>query len=229
MKKKNDLNFFVLGFPNGGTTIINNIFNSIENSFSLGEPHWLLRNEKSIDKVINLSTGSAKKYFLNIKQEEDIINTILNIKGMFLKGYKETYRDFDLNYCYNLFYKHYNLVDFIILINREPAMLFAKGNASDKNKIPLMYKHFYEFSQLEKIIVIDYEEFTKGKIAYLNKKLFFKIDENLIIKNPNHYYGNHKAHNSTSIQEAKNYSVDEKYIEIYNRALKYYKKIKNND
>jgi len=102
---RTDLNekklFFILGMPDDGTTIVNNIFNSLDDGFSLCEPHWMyvlenLRNVKnSLDKVKLCSTGKAKQFFNDITSDEDILDNgiipTLHNNNFNLGGYKETY------------------------------------------------------------------------------------------------------------------------------------------
>lgn len=223
--------FFILGLPGGGTTIINNIFNSLYDGFSLGEPHWMyrlyqIRGQKDPINIVKArSTGKVRNFFNKITSDKDILEngiipTLYN-NNFNLGGYKETYNPDHLQYHKSLFYKNYDKMDFIILIVRNPRKFSKKR---DEN-ILQAYKDFYEFSKLEKVKILIYDDFCETP-ELLNNLLPFNILGELDLKPTGHNYGDFIAHKSYKINKAKDYKnlvVDENF---YNELLEFFYKIK---
>jgi hypothetical protein len=228
----------ILGLPNGGTTIINSLVNSLEDGFSLGEPHWLYQyRNKDISLVKQGSCGKVSKYFdlTKVKTDVDIlphfIVPTLNNTDYKVGSYKETYRDGHLKYCDELFKAHYETLDFILLVVREPRFVFRGDIIRNIQDLPKFYQIFYNFSQREKVLPIIYEDFCQQPLKTFNQVVspYFQIEGEIQLQNPNHMFGNSKSHSSKKVRPANMYKHVEIDESLYKKALSLYNQMRNNE
>ena len=45
------MSYFIVGLPRSGTTIVASLFNSLEDGFCLGEPHWFIESQREMGKT----------------------------------------------------------------------------------------------------------------------------------------------------------------------------------
>lgn len=199
--------FTIVGIPRSGTTLINNVFNSLENGFCISEPVLAERNfpnRLKFDKVQNLS----KKTFSSSTLE---IERILIESEMDLGGFKETYR-FDENNCDDIW--NNSLIDFIIFVVRNPLCVFSsferqiwqnKYSSIEWLKLEYIGLHRKYLSQVweRPSFIIKYEDFclAKNKIDYLNNIFdgYLTIEGEFKL-NPSRYkVGDHKAITSSFV------------------------------
>lgn len=118
---------------------------------------------------------------------------------------------------------HYDKLDFIILVVRNPRKYLGLNQRNLYEKIIQSYKNFETYSKDDKVKTIIYEDLYKGPLSILNQVLDFEIQGELNIKNPGHIFGNSSAHISNNINKPKMYenqkvdeSVYEECLELYN-------------
>lgn len=183
----NPLTYFILGPPRGGTTILCNLLNALEDGFCLGEPHWCAMAQ-------------------NMSIPPDILSA--NYESHTLYGYKETYR---LRHalCEDLLSLHLHKVDFFLIVLRDPVLVHSSQRAlgwtewdlpEDHNKI---YRRLDKLAQHKKAIVIVYEDFVKDPLEYLNERLPFQIKGPLVLEPTGHAFGDPFANRSTEIVQSK--------------------------
>lgn len=204
--------FSIIGLPRSGTTIINNIFNSLDNGFSISEPHWAYlhyRNNLRFGKINKLVNNNWNK---NIDNLIPTFNKILNNSNYDIGGFKETYNSKSRrkNYITN------ELINLYIFVFRNPVYMInsqiKEGNKSTINEMIKEYNifsNFYNKTSINDIntVLINYDEFCKSNIiSYLNYyfKSYFKVIGELEIKKSKFILGDNKAHISKKIQLPKN-------------------------
>jgi len=213
--QKNKQLFSVLGLPRGGTTIVCNILNSLDNGFCLCEPQWIyLTNPKSItfDKLKNLNCNNADSVFRATRQR-------LNNDDTFsIGGIKETFRPDD-GKMKPYISKMMNKSNVLVFVFREPKALYNSykllSKQHNRNFMP-MDKFLADYNQLlnavkntnKDKIVLGLEKLCNAgnakSIAYFNERAkdMWRIKGDFVLRKPNFKYGNPQANNSTKIAKA---------------------------
>jgi len=109
----------VLGAPHTGTTIVNNILNSMDNAFCISEPHWVLcknRKKLKLDKIKNINFTDKNDFMEGLAKK-------LHKSGYDFGGVKETYRHGE-NKLKQIYQKIINMSDIVIFVYRDPAALY---------------------------------------------------------------------------------------------------------
>lgn len=206
----------VLGMPHGGTTIVCNIFNSMENAFCLSEPHWTLLSNPSalrLDKVRGLSFKAPDEILPAIQAKLDSDDS-LNFAGL-----KETYRPKEPRM--KPYFAKMLASDIVVLVFRDPKAhynsLKVMSKRHNKNPMPLSYM-VNSFDSLYDVaikahdngngILISLEDLcavgNQGAIQYINNRAgnILQVHGKFEIKPTNYIYGNPKANRSKNIAPA---------------------------
>ena len=229
--------FFILGIPRSGTTIVANLFNSIEDGFCLGEPHWLRKQEgpdavaKAHGKVVGELehwTEWADRH--NMGYPAYIKMTMApGFSPYNVGGYKETYRPYT-RLSEDLIRTHRHQVDFYIIVLRDPIMVMSsiKAVGDDIWTVDMLnqaYQRMDELGQDDKAVVVVYKDFCQYPMAYLNARLPFTIHGLLELYATGHAYGDPKANRSTTIEMSERKpSISDDWIEGLEPAREVWKR-----
>jgi len=204
----------VLGLPHAGTTIVCNIFNSMDNAFCLSEPHWTLLSNPSalrFDKAKGLSFDGPEDVV------EKIVAKLHSDSQLHFAGLKETYRPKEPRMRKYLD-KILDESDFMVFVFREPKAhynsfkLMAKNH--NRNPMPIEYMidsfdsiHEETNKYTNKIVVILEDLCAAGNVGaidYINKQAgaLLSIKGEFRVKPTDYIYGNHKANRSKNIAPA---------------------------
>ena len=189
------MTFFILGVPRSGTTILCNLFNALEDGFCLGEPHWYAVNQGVVplEKMLSIYLSDVRYRAIH--------------NGYNLSGYKETYR-LRHKLSDDLVKLHLSFVSFFLIIFRDPVLVHSSQRAlgwtewdtpDDFNE---SYKRLDELAQHEKGIAIVCEQFVQNPLTYLNQRLPFQIEGDLVLKPTGHEFGDPFANRSTRIVQS---------------------------
>jgi len=217
--------FFILGIPRSGTTIVANLFNSIEDGFCLGEPHWLCEREgpAAVARGCGKVAPEWKQWTDETWESQYIFKAFIEVvlSGKFtpykLGGYKETYRPYTP--LSEELIEHRHAVDFFIIVLRDPIMVMSsmKAVGDDIWTVKMLnqaYQRMDELGQDEKAIVVVYENFCQWPMAYLNARLPFTINGLLELYATGHAYGDPKANRSLTIEVSEREpSISDEWIE----------------
>jgi len=200
--------FFIIGPPRSGTTIVASVFNSLGDGFCLGEPHWLHEAEKgeadaqAYGKVAHLRPHpwSVSDYMLIMQVN---VIPILNRGPFHVGGYKETWQYFR-HTCEPLLAAHVPLVDFFVVVLRDPRLALASQRAlgwqhlrpRDTNKD---YLRLGELAQNPKAVPVILEDFVVDPLGYLNARLPFQIEGPLELQPTGHRFGDTVANESETV------------------------------
>lgn len=209
----------VLGMPHAGTTIVCNIFNSMDNVFCLSEPHWTLLSNPSalrLDKALGLNITSPDEVLNKIRAKLNSDNKLQ------FAGLKETYRPKEPRM--KKYFKNMLDSDIVTFIFREPKAHYNSfkllSKRHNKNPMPIefmidSYESLYNALLATKKtgISIILEDLCgagdANAIKYINSraKNIFAINGPFDLKPTNYIYGNHQANRSKKIAKA-NTSID---------------------
>jgi hypothetical protein len=197
--------FFVIGPPRSGTTIVASVFNSLKDGFCLGEPHWIHEAEQGeADKE---ACGKMAEYWRPVADYRFILNVnvmpMLALDGFRVGGYKETFQWFR-HTCDPLLEAHVPLVDFFVVVLRDPAKALSSQRAlgwnhlrpKDTNKD---YLRMGDLAQHHKAVVVVLEDFVGDPLGYLNARLPFRIEGPLELEPTGHRFGDPKANESRMV------------------------------
>lgn len=191
--------FFILGLPRGGTTIVARVFDSLEDGFCLGEPHWLYENlgsaEQALGKVPGPAPTTRDAILPWIKRE-------VQDEGWMLGGYKETL--FRLHRgIYTLAEEHAERVAFFVIVFRSPRQVLASqhahGYVEEMSGVD-DYRFLEALANRDNGIGLCFERFVENPLGYLNSRLPFRIDGSLALQPTNHAYGDPRANRSRFIR-----------------------------
>ena len=197
--------FFIIGPPRSGTTIVASVFNSLEDGFCLGEPHWLHEAEKGQDDI--MAYGKVAQWLRPVADYKLIMHAnvmpILHRDGFRVGGYKETFQHFR-HTCEPLLEAHLPLVDFFVVVLRDPRLALSSQRVlgwehlrpKDTNRD---YLRMGELAQHRKAIVVVLEDFVGDPLGYLNGRLPFRIEGPLELQPTGHRFGDPVANESDAV------------------------------
>lgn len=197
----NNLFFGIIGLPRSGTTLLSNIFNSYDNSFSLVEPKWA--------KDYNDDYFTTDKISMNLDCDlVDFVDRLVKIEGKYNVGcIKETFRLHQKEYTDYLIDD--NRFDSIIFIFREPISNFSSWKRTkwgsyydDVDYFIECYSTLYQtyLNQKNKYLII-YENICLNGSTYLNSIFTgLKFDNIEKIKSTNFKFGDEGANSGGNIK-----------------------------
>lgn len=201
--------FFIIGMPRGGTTILSNLFNSLEDGFCLGEPHWYYQStgrdfKKVRDNCFGKMDAPLEDDF-EIKELLPWIEYRLEQGDYNLGGYKETWfvGHKELGPIIDW---HKERVDFFLVVFRNPVKVHSSQlalgwtEARDVGLFSRLYKELDRLAFHPGAIPIVYEDFVEGPLEYLNERLPFQIEGELRLKPTGHKYGDPYANRSVEVE-----------------------------
>lgn len=197
--------FFIVGSPRSGTTIVASVFNSLEDGFCLGEPHWL-HEAVGPDAVVE-ACGKMADLWRPVGDYMLIMHAnvlpMLARRGFCVGGYKETYQHFR-HTCEPLLEAHLPLVDFFVVVLRDPRLTLASQRAHgwDNMRVRDMnrdYERMDELAQDPNAVVVVLEDFVKDPLDYLNKRLPFRIGGPLELQPTGHRFGDPAANAADAV------------------------------
>lgn len=203
---------YILGFPSGGTTILQQYFNSFSNSFALSEPFWEWFGGKNKKGVVHLDKLGGKEVFEN---PANIRAHILDSMGKFDVGFvKETWSVYGDKY--RAMRESFRLpYDVHLFVFREPALVADR--AVDAKWAIVQFEDFWKVFQKfrddpeENIAVVSYERFCWDPVGHLRNALdgFIDVPEQVPeLKESDFSMGNTQAFESTEIQEPRTELVE---------------------
>ena len=239
---KNKMMFGILGYPNSGTTLLNNILESTDNAFSLGEPLTTIQdgNEENIrlGKIQDslLYSGSIETFI------GDVFLQLYNTKYT-LGCIKETYwseTSFNHKSCYK-YLVNSDYIDGIFFVFRNPLYAYnrfkLKHRTSKWERLNLNefmedyvgnFELYNNYPKIKSSII--YEDLCcNNPIKYLNSRISsFQIIGDFNLKKTGFLYENNTANNSTKINAANNNTdclslkdirkITKKLMPIYNQV-----------
>jgi hypothetical protein len=228
IKIETNLVFGILGLPRSGTTLLNNIFNTYQNSFCISEPHWanILKPESVRVDKINIDCSNNDKIYENI-------NNLVKVESKYkMGGVKETFREHQINSANYIFKSNY--VDLLIGIFRDPVSGFNgwlrtawKGYYISPENYVKSYQSLYNtLSNIKdkKVILLKYENICEEGVSYINKKIGGDITLPPInkIKKTNFSFGDPLANSGGTIKQANtnNSNIPENIQNHINKNLK---------
>ena len=151
----------VVGLSSSGTTIVNNIFESMDNGFCISEPHWVLLTKPKkarFGKVGNLNYVNVPNIIPAIK--EKLFNSLYDFGGI-----KETYRPFEarMKPIYELMLNQSNIVIFVF---RNPIYLLNSYKAKNGVRASTGY-----FMKNYKVLYQTMRSYNKNKICIISERL----------------------------------------------------------
>jgi hypothetical protein len=196
---------FLLGVPRSGTTIVASLFNSLEDGFCLGEPHWYLKTGHEDTGAY----GKVKEHCRPVEDPKLIIETniipILQDTDYMLGSFKETWHRHHRADLRALLARNMSVIDHLIILFRDPILTLSSLRAHDWGELRPHHivKDYYELDKLAshpKGIGLVFEDFCEGPLEYLNSRLPFQIEGPLDIKPTGHKYGDPRANRSDGIE-----------------------------
>ena len=204
--------FSIVGIPRSGTSIVNTVFNSLENGFSISEPISGMFDDPS--------TVTSGKSNFQVKTNPYHMFRELNEHMIFSKEYdlagiKEV---FDPNRDAIDIISKSEYINFHVIIIRNPLNVFNSWfvcNWKDKfNKVEylrFLYENLYSFYKTEfvnkPIFVINYDILIsyENKIDYLNKVFdgYIKFIDNFVLFDSKFSRGDPKGLTSISVDDTK--------------------------
>lgn len=227
LKGNKKILFSIVGLPRSGTTIVNNIFNSFDNGFSISEPHWAYMRFRNRLKFGKIRKNMHKIWDNKIENIIPSLNEILQKERFIIGGFKETYS----SKGNRIKYITDDLINLVIFVFRNPVYMINSQVKEGAKNIDMLIGEYNDFSKyFNKIhinnfesVLFNYDEFIESNhLAFLNYNFrnYFTIEGEFKIKRTRYILGDNKAHNSIAIQKPKNQTkfLDKEQIE----------KIKNN-
>lgn len=197
--------FFVIGPPRSGTTIVASVFNSLTDGFCLGEPHWLHESLEGEDDVA--AYGKVAEFYRPVDDHMLIMHTniipILQRDEFHVGGYKSTFQWFR-HTCEPLLEAHIPLVDFFVVVLRDPAKTLSSQRALGwkhlrPRSVNKDYRRMGDLAQHPKAVTVVLEDFVGDPLGYLNARLPFQIEGPLVLDPTGHRYGDPKANEAAAM------------------------------
>jgi hypothetical protein len=228
IKIETNLVFGILGLPRSGTTLLNNIFNTYQNSFCISEPHWaniLKPGSVRVDKI-NIDCSNNDKIYENI-------NNLVKVESKYkVGGVKETFREHQINSANYILKSNY--VDLVIGVFRDPVSGFNgwlrtawKGYYISPENYVKSYQSLYNtLSNIKdkKVLLLRYEDICNNGVGYINDKLNGVMGLPTIneIKKTNYTFGDPLANSGGTIKRANtnNSNITENIQNLINKNLK---------
>jgi len=197
--------FFIIGPPRSGTTIVASVFNSLEDGFCLGEPHWL--HEAVGPEAVMEACGKVADHWRPVTDYMLIMNAnvlpMLAREGVCVGGYKETYQHFR-HTCEPLLEAHLPLVDFFVVVLRDPRLVLSSLRAHGWDNVRVRdinrdYERMGELASDRRAVAIVLEDFVKDPLKYLNGRLPFRIEGPLALQPTGHRFGDPAANEAEAV------------------------------
>jgi hypothetical protein len=197
--------FFVVGPPRSGTTIVASLFNSLEDGFCLGEPHWL--HEAEGPDAVEEACGKMAEHWRPVGEYKLIVHAnvlpMLALPGYRVGGYKETYQGLR-HTCEPLLAAHLPLVDFFVVVLRDPRLVLSSLRALGWDNVRVRdvnqdYERMGELARKRDAVVVVLEDFVLDPLGYLNARLPFRIEGPLELKPTGHRFGDPAANEATAV------------------------------
>lgn len=213
------MQYYIIGVPRTGTTIVANLLNSLEDGFCFMEPHWYMKAA--------------------YKEDIDIIQSWRDwpYNSTHLIGYKETYR---LGHALSeeLIERHTPQMDFFMVIFRDPVKTHSSQHALGWTEWdhPRFFNAAYRRldklieSWPEKAIPIVYEDFVPDPLGYLNARLPFQIEGPLKMMPTEAAFGDPFANRSTTIQMSQRETcIPQEWIQMHESGIDIWQKYRTSN
>lgn len=208
-----ELTYFILGLPRSGTTIVASLFNSLDDGFCLGEPHWYVEAGHELAAVGKGCCGKVGHLWDQAAVEEpksiysQFIAPAVVIGGYNLGGYKETWRGDELGYW--LLEEHLSRVDFFVLVFRDPIECYDSqmgvGWPADEwtpARAQMGDSYLRWLSDHGRAVVVEYDLFRRDPLGHLNAALAgrFEIQGPVELQPTGWSFGDPRANRSRVIE-----------------------------
>lgn len=202
---KKPMTYFIVGFGRGGTTILANAMNSLQNGFCIGEPYHHHSDHSTRSGPDWTACGGKVEHLLQGNEPLDAIWGVLGDEYL-LGGYKETVEPVS-DWVETVLPSHMWEVDFYIVILRDPVLVHSSQRAlgwklrSDEPAAYLEdYKLLAELANTYPGIPLTLEDLIGWGGEYLNERLPIQMVGDLELTPTNHNYGDPAANRSTSFR-----------------------------
>lgn len=207
------LTYFILGLPRSGTTIVASFFNSLEDGFCLGEPHWYVEAGHPLASVGPDCCGKVASLWDMAKVESIdhilpcFIRPAVVIGEYKVGGYKETWRADPLGE--RLLEQHIPKVDFFVLVHRNANEVWRsqikRGWPEQEwpfSRAVVGAVKLYETGNHPKAVSIEYDEFRVDPLRCVNRALAgrFEIEGPVALQPTGWVFGDPRANHSTEVQ-----------------------------
>jgi hypothetical protein len=198
--------FSITGIPRSGTTILNTLFNSLDNGFSISEPLLGLFNDPKSVSSGKINIDLNRNPYLVLDQ----LNKFLQENNNYdLGGIKEVFNPEEDSYEV---YSNSEYINFVVIIIRNPLYVFNswflckwKDKYNQVEYLKWLYESlidFYKKTMQEKpVYVISYEKLISDKINHINDAFsgYMNIEGNLKLKDSKFSLGDPLALKSNDI------------------------------
>jgi hypothetical protein len=199
------MTFFIVGFGRGGTTILTNALNSLQNGFCLGEPYRYQFDRPDPSGPDWIACGGKVGHLLSGDDPYEAIWGALGDEYL-LGGYKETIEPMN-DWIEGVMPEHLQLVDFFIVIFRDPVMVHSSQRSLGWNLRPDEpvayledYKFLAELASIYPAVPMVMEDLLQFPLDYLNGRLPFRIQGDFELIPTLHSYGDPAANRATAIR-----------------------------
>ena len=214
------MTYFIIGLPRSGTTIVASLFNSMEDGFCLGEPHWFIKSQLEMGKnytipeCIDMCGGKGiftSKDYAQMHCSDFLLPNLIAYKlrtsSYLLGGYKETYRGDVLGM--RMLALDSIVSDLVIIVLREPYEVHESQMRVNwpAEKWPLVKAEegdaiLRSFLVDDNVIPVEYNNFCANPIKTINTSLDgrFQVEGEPILKPSGWVYGDPQANQSTEVK-----------------------------
>lgn len=200
------MTFFVTGLGRGGTTIVAQALNSLENGFCLMEPYHYHNDHPAPFGHDWKASGPNVARLLNGNEPLEAIQDAVSMDRYQLGGYKETIEPVS-DWVEAVLPRHLEMVDFFLVVFRNPVFMHSSQRAFGwkfRPDEPSAYLDDYKFlSELANTypgIPVVLEDFIENPLGHLNSRLPYRIYGHFELIPTDNKYGDPAANRSTSLR-----------------------------
>lgn len=200
------MTYFIVGFGRGGTTILGQTLNSLEDGFCLMEPYHHHTDHGAPSGYDWTASGPNVSHLLSGNDPMEAIEGALGRDGYQLGGYKETVEPVS-DWLEAVLPEHLEMVDFFLVIFRHPVWMHSSQRALGYHFRPdnpaaylSDYKFLAELANTHPGIPVVLEDFIADPLGHLNGRLPFRILGDFELIPTENKYGDPAANRSTSLR-----------------------------
>jgi len=200
------MTYFIVGFGRGGTSIMAQSLNSLENGFCLMEPYHYHNDHGGAPGHDWTASGPSVAHLLNGNEPLEAIQDLVSMNAYQLGGYKETIEPVS-DWVEAVLPRHLEMVDFFLVVFRDPVFMHSSQRAFGwdfRPDEPSAYLDDYRFLQelanTYPGIPVVLEDLLVNPLGHLNSRLPFRIRGHFQLIPSENKYGDPAANRSTSLR-----------------------------